>query len=436
MIRWTLAVTFIAATAVSAAAASTQPSSTGGRVTLFGSVQRMRFDDGTTRDFNEFTSAVSLRSRLRDDTADGFEYAFDVRSTAYPSSAGRDPRTRIYDVWAGGRVANGRLTLRAGQMWLHELGALGSVGGVMAEYRGGDTAAGRLRAGFFGGAEPKSFDTGFVSHVKKGGAWLALDGSGTRRHVLGYVTTRNSSLTERSVLSTTNFLPIGKRVFLYQLAEYDLQGPGGTGGGGLNYFFTNARYNPTPRVDVMAIVHRGRSIDARSITEDLLNGRAVDQRMLDGFLFESAGARVTVEVMKNVRVHAGYARDRHNENDESFGRISAGVWAANVARSGIDLTLSDNRSERSGGSYDAWYASLGRAFGSRLYLSIDYATSLAIVRVIEGGATVERRPRSRRYGMNGIWNISRTFALTLNLEQLHDLTSTEDRGTCGLIIRY
>ncbi|HET8773757.1 MAG TPA: hypothetical protein VFP80_08200, partial [Thermoanaerobaculia bacterium] len=404
-----------------------------GRLTFFGTFQHSSFDNGTSRDFSEFSTAVVYRSQIGED-AGGLEYALDLRSTAYPSSEERDPRTRIYDAWAGGRIANGHLTLRAGQMWLHELGALGSVGGVMAEYRGHETAVGRLRAGLFGGAEPKSFDTGFVTDVKKGGAWIALDGRGMRRHVLGYVTTRNSSLTERSVLSTTNFLPLGPRVFLYQLAEYDLKGPGGTGGGGLNYFFANARYTASRRVEILATVHRGRSIDARSISDDLLNGRPVDQKTLDGFLFESAGGRVTVEVLRNVRVYAGYARDRYNREEQSFGRISAGVWAANVAGSGIDITLSDNRSDRSDGSYDAWYASLGRGFGSRVYLSVDYSTSLAIVHVLDGGTIVERRPRSRRYGMSGIWNITRMFALTMTLEQLRDDTADEDRGTVGLIV--
>ena len=428
----TLAIALAVAAWLGGSAASAQ---TVGRLSFFGTFQRAEFDDGTTRDFTDLTTAVTFRSRLAEDR-DGFEYAIDVRETAYPSSEGRDSRTRLYDAWAGGRMANGRLALRGGQMWLHEFGALGSIGGVMAEYRTGQTAAGRVRFGVFGGAEPKSFEAGYVPNVKKGGAWLALDGRGLRRHVLGYVTTRNSSLTERSVLTTTNFIPIGKKVFVYQLAEYDLQGPGGEGGGGLNYFFANARYTATPRVEVMANVHRGRSIDARTITQDILDGRAVDQKALHGFLFESAGGRVTVTVRKNVRVHAGYATDRHNREDESFGRISAGIWASNVAGSGFDVTLSDNRSDRPTGSYDAWYASLGRSFGSKVYVTVDYSTSLAIIRVIDNGAEIEHRPRSKRYGVSGLWNATRVFSIVATLEQLRDDTSTDERGTFGIVYRF
>ncbi|MGZ5441192.1 MAG: hypothetical protein ACXW5U_09235 [Thermoanaerobaculia bacterium] len=428
----TLAIGFVVAAWLGGSAASAQSV---GRLSFFGTFQRAELDDGTTRDFTDITTSVTFRSRLAEDR-DGFEYAIDVRETAYPSSEGRDSRTRLYDAWAGGRMANGRLALRGGQMWLHEFGALGSIGGVMAEYRTGETAAGRVRFGLFGGAEPKSFEAGYVPHVRKGGAWIALDGRGLRRHVLGYVTTRNAGLTERSVLTVTNFVPLGRKVFVYQLAEYDLQGPGGEGGGGLNYFFANARYTATPKVELMANVHRGRAIDARTITQDILDGRAVDQKSLDGFLFESVGGRVTVAVMRNVRVHAGYATDRHNREDESFGRISAGIWAANVAGSGFDVTLSDNRSDRPTGSSDAWYASLGRGFGAKVYVTVDYATSLAIIRVVDNGAVIEHRPRSKRYGVSSLWNVTRVFSLMATLEQLRDDTSTDERGTFGIVYRF
>lgn len=431
----TLAIALIIAAAIFASTVSAQSAGSTGRLTLFGSGQTLKFDDGTSRDFTEFTAAMTLRTRLRDDEA-GLEYALDVRGTQYPSSEDRPGRTRLYDAWVGGRTANGRLTLRGGQMWLHDLGSLGSVGGVMTEYRTEPTAVGRLRFGLFGGAEPKSFEAGYVPHVKKGGAWIALENGGLRRHVLGYVTTRNSGLTERSALTTTNFVPIGKKIFLYQLAVYDLEGPAGLGDGGLNYFFANARYTPVRTVEILATVHRGRSIDARMITEDILNGRAVDQKRLDGFLFESAGGRVTVEVLRNIRVHAGYARDRHNRDDQSFGRISAGLWAANVGGSGVDLTLSDNRSDRPDGSDDSWYASIGRSLGSKVYVTLDYATSLAVIEVIDNGVTIERHPRSKRYGFHGLWNVSRAFSILATLERLQDETSTDDRGTFGLIYRF
>lgn len=429
-----IAISLLAAAFIAAPEVSAQAGGTTGRLTLFGSSQSLKFDDGASRDFNEVTAALVFRTRPADDT-DGLEYALDVRETQYPSADSRNGRTRLYDAWAGGRMANGRLRVRGGQMWLRDFGALGSVGGVMAEYRQ-PAASGHVRFGLFGGAEPKSFDAGWVPGVRKGGAWIAFERAPMRRHVLGYVTTRHSGLTERSVLTTANFVPLGRRLFVYQVAEYDLEGAGGIGDRGLHYFFANARYTPVPAVELLATVHRGRSIDARTITEDILAGRPVDQKTLNGFLFESAGARVTVEVVKNVRVHAGYATDRHNRDDRAFRRLSAGIWAANVARSGFDLTLSDNRSERPDGSHDAWYASVGRSFGQTLYLTADYATSLAVIRVVDGGAVIERRPRSKRYGLNGVWNVNRAFSLIGTAERLEDDSSMDERLLFGVIYRF
>ena len=423
-----LAATWIAATALGQTASS-------GRLTLFGSYQSARFDDGRQRDFSDITAALTYRSALAGE-GNGVDYALDVRETAYPSVAGRASRTRLYDAWAGGRMAGGRLSLRAGQMWLPDLGAIGSVGGVAAEYRTRGSTRGRLRLGVFGGAEANPFDAGYVRGVRKGGAWIAFDGQGMRRHVLGFVMSRNSGLTERSVLTTTNFIPVGKRVFVYQLAEYDLQGPGGRGKSGLTYFFANARFTPSQRVELMATAHRGRAIDARRITEDILNGRPVDQKALDGFLFESAGGRVYVSVVKNLRVHAGYASDRHNRDDRSYGRISAGLWAGNIAGSGFDLTLSDNRSDRPDGKTDAWYASIGRSFGGKVYVTADYATSLAIIRVLNGDTVIERRPTSKRYGISSLWNTSRSFSILASYELIEDDSATEDRATLGLVYRF
>lgn len=431
----TIATLLVAVACLWSAEAAAQSRPPSGRLTFFGSAQSLDFHDGTTRDFSELTAAMTFRSRLGEEDG-GFEYAFDARGTQYPSSNARNQRLRLYDAWAGGRMRNGRFTIRGGQMWLHDLGALGSVGGVMTEYRTHPTRAGRLRFGLFAGTEPKSFDAGYVRDVRKGGAWVALENGALRRHVLGYVTTRNSGLTERSVLTATNFVPLGKKFFLYQLAEYDLQGPAGIGSGGLNYFFTNARYTPSPAVELLATVHRGRSIDARTITEDILNGRPVDQKSLDGFLYESAGGRVTVEIVRNVRIHAGYATDRHNRDDRKFGRISAGVWASNVGGSGFDATLSDNRSKRPDGSYDSWYASLGRSLGTKVYVTVDYATSLVVVRVIDNGVTIERHPKSKRYGINGVWNMTRAFSFIATVERLQDESSTDERGTFGVIYRF
>ena len=94
----------------------------------------------------------------------------------------------------------------------------------------------------FGGVEPLAYEPGYAPHVRKYGGLLALETDGVRRHVVGYVQVRNASVTERSVVSLTNFLPVGGRFLLYQTAEYDVQPPAGHGRPGLNYFFTPPRH--------------------------------------------------------------------------------------------------------------------------------------------------------------------------------------------------
>jgi hypothetical protein len=402
-----------------------------GRVFVFGQVMRSKNPDGTTTAYNELNASVTLHTPPRD--SDGVDFSIDARGSEYPSVSNRDPRLSIYDAWVGGRIADGHVAVRLGQMYVNDLGSLGGVGGLSLE-----TKAGKFRLGLFGGLEPKGFDVGYAKDVKKGGAYVAYDGERGWRDVLGFVTIRNQGLAERNVLSTTNFIPIGREFFLYQAAEYDLTGPGGVGSGGLAYLFATARWAPVRAFEVQALYQHGRSIDARSITLEQLAGRPIDAKSLGGFLFDSMGGRVTVEVARGWRVWGGYYQDKNNRDDIRSNRWQFGLSTMNVLKSGFDVFVSDSRTIRPGSSsYDAWYFSLGRSLGSRLYLTLDYSTSLSVLQLTDsGGLTVVNRPSSKRYSLSGIFNLSRAFSVLVTGEQLVDDTTTQNRGLLGLTFRF
>ncbi len=109
---------------------------------------------------------------------------------------------------------------------------------------------GRWRGGLFGGLDPNVYKFGYSEGVRKAGAYMTLEGARGRRHVAGYVNVHNGSLTERSVMTFTNFVPAGP-LFVYQAAEYDVAGTaGGLGHKGLTYFFGNARVSAGRRAGV------------------------------------------------------------------------------------------------------------------------------------------------------------------------------------------
>jgi hypothetical protein len=281
-------------------------------------------------------------------------------------------------------------------------------------------------------------DVGYVSGVKKFGGYFALDGNGAQRSVVGYVNVRNQDLTERSVISFTNYIPVKQSVFIYQAAEVDLTGPGGEGSGGLTYFFINGRVAPAKRADVQVTYHRGRSVDARSITDDLLNGRPVPSKTLDGFLFESVGARLTVEVAKGFRVFGGYGQDKNDRDADAMNRLSFGVYSSNLFGTGVDVNVTDYRYTRgSASSYDSWYVSAGRSFGSRLYLSGEYTTSLSVLRYARGdGFLVESRPHTDRFGASANIYLSRTLSLLVVADYTRDEGYKETRLLSGLSVRF
>jgi len=407
------------------------------RVSFFAQLASTTAADGSSSSFSELVTNVSAQSVQH--TGNGFEYGLDARFGAYPSTEDRDPRTSVYDAYVGQRLMDGRLLVKAGQMWLNDLGGLGSVGGGMVEYRQtADTSRLRWRAGGFGGVEPDIMKLGYASGVSKFGGYFALDGNGAQRSVVGYINVRNQSLTERSVLSFTNYLPVKQSVSIYQAAEVDLTGPGGEGSGGLTYFFINGRIAPARRADVQVTYHHGRSIDARSISEDILNGRPVPSKTLDGFLFESIGARVTVEVAKGVRVFGGYGQDKNDRDADATDRLSFGVYTANLFGTGIDINVTDYRYQRgSASSYDSWYVSAGRSFGPRLYLSGEYTTSLSVLRYArEDGFIVENKPQTDRFGASANIYLTKALSLLVVADYTRDEGYKETRVLSGLSVRF
>ena len=405
-----------------------------GRFSLLAQSARSQQDNGLSSTFSEVASTLTLRSPSGDG---GFEYAIDMRSTAFPGTE-RDNILSVYDAYVGYQNPGGGLGVRVGQMWLNDLGGLGSLGGMQLEYRQRHPwTAGRLRFGLFAGLEPNYFKAGYVEGIQKGGAYVAFDGNRGWRNVLGLVTVRHEKLTERQVVTMLNFIPVGTKFFLYQAAEYDLQGPGGQGNGGLTYLFANVRYAPLQVLEFQGTYHHGRSIDARTITNDVINGRPVDPRMVEGLLLDSAGGRITVNVSRFVRVWGGVYSDRTNLEDKPSTRLNAGFSTTNILGSGFDFTASDFRTERVGNKYDSWYVSFGKSLGQRVYVSADYTSSLSVVRLTDaGGVTVESRPSTKRYALSSVINLSRVISVLFTGERLAELTGHEDRGMLGLTLRF
>ncbi len=110
----------------------------------------------------------------------------------------------------------------------------------------------------------------------------------------------------------------------------------------------------------------------------------------------------------------------------------------NVFGSGLDLTASDNRyNQPSSGAYDSLYASIGRNLGPKVYLTLDYTTSLSTLSMTTAdGLVVQSHPHSKRYALSGVVNISRPFSLFMTAEQIRDDTSRQFRGLLGLTFRF
>ncbi len=404
------------------------------RISIFGQGASINQEGEGTGSYGELISSFSLTSPYSE-SEQGWEYGVDLRASAYPGTEGRSSHLSIYNAFVGQQF--GSFTVRAGQIWLSEIGSLGSIGGGVFQIKRPKSSAGRLRFGIFAGLEPEILDPSYVSGIKKFGGFAALDAEHGRSHVIGYANIRNSGLTERSVLIFTNYLPYQNKVFVYQSAEYDLTGPAGNGSGGLNYFFTNARYAPTRSLEFLGIYHHGRSIDARTITQDQLDGRPVDVNALKGLLFESMDFRTTVQVVSNVFIFGSYGRDKNNRDEKSVDRITYGFFTNSIGSTGIDVRFSGNRNNPGvGDSYDSWSVSGGRSFANKVYVSADFTSSVSLVFLsAENGFIVQSGPRTKRWGGSAVVNLNRSLSLLVTGERTNDTTYSETRFLGGITYR-
>jgi hypothetical protein len=426
------------ALSVSAQSQPPKPKPLWGRLSLFANTSATSSDASGDSTLSEVIGTVTFESRGSE--SDRVEYRADMRLSGFPADGSRPRRASVYDAWIGVRWKSGQVGLRAGQMWVNDLGGLGALAGGLFEVRQAQRPKrGRWRAALFAGLEPKIMQFGYAPDVAKAGALVAFDGVGLRRHVLGFVGIRDRGTTERSVLLATNLVPVGKRVFIYQAAEYDLAGPGaGTGTSRLTYFFTNARITPSSHVELQGTYHRGRSVDVRTLVRDQLDGRPIDPRMLDGLRFESLTGRLTLNLVQGVRLFGSYGRDTNNRDEQPSNRLTYGLFVSNLLGSGIDVNGSDSRMTRgSGGSYHSWYVSLGRSLGSRLYVTGDYGSSLSVFRFVTfTGFVIENRPKTRRAAFSGILNLPGGMSWLATAERISDGETSQIRVLSGVTYRF
>jgi hypothetical protein len=425
-----------AQTAAAAAAESRVYAPAIGRVSFHVNAATHHGSAGERWSDTELWTGIDLHAR--EATGPGPEFGLDVRYSLYPGT-GHQRRFSAYEGYVGLRLGRrGQFRVRGGHLWMPELGSTGALAGGLVDHQfHGDEKGYRLRAGAFAGLEPEHYDAGYARGVRKLGGYLAVERGFLQRHHLGYAMVRQGATRERSVLTSTNYLPIGKSIFVYQAAEVDVQGPAdGIAAPGLSYFLANGRITVSRRVELQANYHRGRALDARTLTDNVRSGRLVPAQSIDGWRYESAGGRATVEVVPGFRAYAGYARDRNNQDDAAIDRVVAGGHAGNVVGSGFDLSASFSRLDQASGARQSSFVSLGRSLGRNWYMSVDYATSLAAVRLTDSrGIVVESRPATHRLSGTATATIVRDVSFLCTVDYTRDTGASEVRLLTGASFR-
>jgi hypothetical protein len=383
----------------------------------------------------EVATSAALESTTSD--RNGVEVGLDFRHSRWLTK-GRADRLSLYNGFVGARIGGATgVRIRGGHMWLADLGTMGALAGGLVEVERKRESGSTLRVGGFAGLEPNFFDMGYASGVRKYGGFAAVESGYLRRHVAGLTIVRQESMTERAVLSLTNFVPAGRAVYVYQAAEFEVRGPAqGAVSPGLSYFLTNVRVTAAPRVELLGSYNRGRSLDARRLTGDLLNNRSLTAHDLEGLRYEGGSGRITVEPVRGIYAYVSYSRDRTNRDDAPTGRVTLGGHAGNILGSGFDASFSNGRTERPSGPYHSRFVSIGRTIGRSAYVSADYSTSLSVLRFQRAdGLVIETRPWMRRLSASGSVTMSRHLSLLCTVDRTVDDALREIRVLAGLSYR-
>ena len=244
-----------------------------GRVALFGNVTQLTRTDLSKSTLSQWSAALTLHSASNLDG--GVEYAVDYRGSQYIASS-RDNLNSLYNAYVGARTPGGAFGVRIGQMWLDELGSLGSVGGVyLSLAQRNPTSIGRFRLGLFGGVEPKVQQIGYFDKVRKAGAFVALDGNDALRSVLGFLPgARRKAARAVGHRPERRPFPSGRTISVYQAGQYDIATPAEQGKSGLNYFLVDAQWRRRRGSSrCRRCTATGLSIDAPTLTDNQIHGR-------------------------------------------------------------------------------------------------------------------------------------------------------------------
>jgi len=190
------------------------------------------------------------------------------------------------------------------------------------------------------------------------------------------------------------------------------------------------RFVPVRRVELQGSYHHGLSSTPARLTDNQPE-RAPDRPApARWFLFESLVGRVSVDVFSTLRVYAGYGREKGTTRTRRRTGSRSGLRVDVLAPDSI--CGRDNRiSHLTGAAGITTPVRLPRSsIGRSVYLTVEYDTSVSIVRFTDsGGVIVESQPKTRRYALTSVCPHLPAHLPAPDTEDLRDNTPTRTEAS-------
>jgi len=272
--------------------------------------------------------------------------------------------------------------LSVGQMNLYDTSGIGSLLGGVAGHRIGS----RILLGGYGGLLPDLYGTKLDTNFQKYGGFLRYIGPRATNFALSFNELRYAGESERRFIYLSGLAPVSNYATLYGNLEYELANHVQQEDR-LSRLFLNGRFDPTPRIDVIANYSSGRGLDFhRYLLERSQNPTANDAQLERFYYTNQYGVRLRYKLNELVRVHIGLRSSERKDVRIKNNTTQLGFSVADIAGTGISAYANYNLNRGDQSESNSLYASVSRTFG-KVSWSGNYSNSFNGLRLDPLGQT-------------------------------------------------
>jgi hypothetical protein len=379
---------------------------------------------------NQFS--FRLKSELINKRGSGWNLLIDTRDRL---RIGEEPDNHVllYDACLSYEKNGSPLFLSLGQMNLYDTAGIGQLlGGAL-----GFKLKFNTLIGAYAGLESSVYINRTDSDYSKFGLFARYIGAKGKRFTASFNQIRYSNSTERQYIYTGTLFPVNRSLVLYGNFEYELASQVKKEDR-LTRLFTNVRWNPVEKIDVMIHYSSGKGLDFhRYLVERSQDPTLSDQELERFYYSRQYGLRVSFKPRQGLRFYLARQESEQKDLQVSNHTWRIGASALNLFKTGISAygNYSLNRGEIS--ESNSFHLSLTKELGPAS-LNFSFSNTFNGIRYDSrtGSATIIHLDDHKTLASNVFISISRLLAVSAEYQYFLQKDDNQHLFFLRLMLRY